>query len=80
MFLAANPDLLDPLALDEECSAIERELRMTTNRDDFELRSKWAITTDEMARHLLELQPEIVHFSGHGAAAILTMMFPPRAR
>lgn len=39
---------------------------MTTCRDDFEVRSKWAVSVDEMMRHLNELQPTIVHFSGHG--------------
>lgn len=67
LFLAANPRELSHLALDEECAAIERELRMTMNRDDFEFRSKWTVSVDEMARHLMELQPTIVHFSGHGA-------------
>jgi hypothetical protein len=49
-----------------ECAAIERELRMTTHRDDFELRSKWAVIIDEMMRHLNELHPTIIQFSGHG--------------
>jgi hypothetical protein len=68
LFLAANPSKNSRLALDEECAAIERELRMTAHRDDFDFRSKWAVTVDEMMRHLGELQPTIIHFSGHGAA------------
>ena len=67
LFLAANPLGTDRLALDEECAAIERELRMTPGRDDFEFRSKWAVSIDELMRHLNELQPAIVHFSGHGS-------------
>jgi hypothetical protein len=66
LFLAANPSTTSPLALDQECAAIERELRMTAHRDDFEFRSKWAVSVDELARHLMELQPTIIHFSGHG--------------
>jgi hypothetical protein len=66
LFLAANPSNTSPLALDQECAAIERELRMTAHRDDFEFRSKWAVSVDELARHLMELQPAIIHFSGHG--------------
>src|SRR5689334_24004188 len=68
LFLAANPSTGSRLALDEECAAIERELRMTAHRDDFDFRSKWAVTVDEMMRHLGELQPTIIHFSGHGVA------------
>ena len=67
LFLAANPSRSSPLALDQECAAIERELRMAVHREDFEFRSKWAVTVDEMMRHLGELQPAVIHFSGHGA-------------
>ncbi len=67
LFLAANPLDTDRLALDEECAAIERELRMTSGRDDFDFRSKWAVSVDELMRHLNELQPAILHFSGHGS-------------
>src|SRR5882724_12082050 len=69
LFLAANPAGTNLLALDQECAAIERELRMTPGRDDFEFRSKWAVTVDELMRHLLDLQPTILHFSGHGNAS-----------
>lgn len=66
LFLAANPDGANQLALDQEYAAIESELRMSPNREDFELCSRWAVGVDEMARHLMELQPTIIHFSGHG--------------
>lgn len=67
LFLAANPDGTTPVALGDECAAIERELKMT-GHDDFDLRSKWAITVDDVMRALNELKPAIVHFSGHGNA------------
>jgi hypothetical protein len=69
LFLAANPVGTDRRALDEECAEIERELRMSSGRDDFDFRSKWAVSVDELMRHLNELQPTILHFSGHGTAA-----------
>src|SRR5258705_4713363 len=62
LFLAANPDGASQLALDQEYAAIESELRMAPNREDFELCSRWAVGVDEMARHLMELQPTIIHF------------------
>ncbi len=71
LFLAANPSATSRLALDEECAAIERELHMTLHRDDFEFRSKWAVSVDEMMRHLNELPPTVIHFSGHGAGSQL---------
>jgi CHAT domain-containing protein len=67
LFLAASPCETRKVGLDLECAVIERELRMTESRDELELCSKWAVTVDDMARHLLQLQPTILHFSGHGA-------------
>lgn len=86
LFLAANPDRSSPLELGEECAAIERELGLAVHRDDFEFRSKWAVTIDDMMRHLMELRPTIIHFSGHGAgkatgasSAGTRDIVPPRA-
>lgn len=67
LFLAANPCGTDPLRLDKECADIERELRMTAAREAFAFRSKWAVTIDDMMRHLATLQPAIIHFSGHAS-------------
>lgn len=67
LFLAVNADGTSQLALDQECAAIESELRMTPHHEDFEFCSKWSVSVDEMARHLMQLQPSIIHFSGHGA-------------
>jgi hypothetical protein len=69
LFLAANPINTNRLAFDRECAAIEHELRLTEGRDVFDFRSKWAVTADEMMRHLNELHPAIIHFSGHGRSA-----------
>jgi hypothetical protein len=68
LFLAANPNGTPRSALDEECTAIERELRMTAGRNDFDFRSKWAVSIDELLRHLNELQPTVIHFSGHSGS------------
>lgn len=65
-FFAANPHGSDMLRLGEECAEIQRELRLGRYRDDFHLVSCWAITVDDLVRHLDELDPTIIHFSGHG--------------
>jgi hypothetical protein len=67
LFLAANPSGTARLALDEECAAIERELSMAPWRDHFDFRSRWAVSVDEMMRCLNQLQPTIIHLSGHGS-------------
>ncbi len=69
LFLAANPASTPVLAIDEECRAIEHELRLTEARDVFDFRSKWAVDVDELMRHLNQLQPTVIHISGHGEGA-----------
>jgi hypothetical protein len=73
LFLPADPARTSLRALDEECAAIERELALTPGRDDVAFRSKWEITVDGLMRHLLDLQPAIVHFSGAGSPAGLVL-------
>lgn len=83
LYLAANPLGTDPRALDQECAAIERELRMAPGRDDFEFRSRWAVSVDELMRHLNEMSPAILHFSGQaglGGAPGTTANSPADAR
>jgi hypothetical protein len=66
LFLAASPRTSDPLRLAEECAEIQRELKMSPHRDDFQFESRWAVSVDELMRHLNELAPAVIHFSGHG--------------
>jgi WD40 repeat protein len=66
LFLAANPKGSDRLRLDREFKKIEQVLERASKRDQFRLIQKWAVTDDDLRRALLEHEPEIVHFSGHG--------------
>lgn len=66
LFLAANPHATSRLELGEECAQIQRELQMARHRDDFRFESRWAVSIDELMRHLQELDPAVIHFSGHG--------------
>ena len=66
LFLAANPRGTHPLRLTEECAEIQRELKMAPHRGDFRFESRWAVGIDELMRHLTELDPTVIHFSGHG--------------
>jgi len=66
LFLAANPRGSSPLRVSEECADIQRELKMTMYRDDFRFESRWAVSVDDLMRHLIEIDPTVVHLSGHG--------------
>jgi len=69
LILAANPKGTQPLRLDEEVKKIEQGLERAKRRDQFKLVQKWAVTDDDLRRALLDHEPEIVHFSGHGSGA-----------
>jgi CHAT domain len=67
LILAANPTNTERLRLDKELSDIEEGLQRSLNRDNFELRSKWAVRPRDIRRTILDYRPNIIHFSGHGA-------------
>ncbi len=66
LILAANPKGTPRLRLDEEVKRIEQGLERSKKRDQFKLVVKWATTDDDLRRALLDHQPEVVHFAGHG--------------
>jgi len=65
LFLAASPTNAQRLRLDEELKRIEQALRGSRT---YELHSKMAVTPSDLLRGLLEVRPDVVHFSGHGAS------------
>lgn len=67
LILTANPKDSDKLRLDEEVREIQEGLQRSRSRDQFEIISKWAVRPDDLRRALLDHEPHIVHFSGHGA-------------
>jgi hypothetical protein len=69
LFLAANPNDTTRLQIDQEVSAIDKELRKTEYRDRFDLRSHWATQYNDLQELFLRYNPSIVHFSGHGSEA-----------
>lgn len=66
LFLAANPTDTGRLRLDEEQREIGESLRRAKKRDSFLLETRTALRSRDMQRALLDNEPQIVHFSGHG--------------
>jgi serine/threonine-protein kinase len=66
LILAANPQSMGHLRLDSEVREIQEGLQRSAQRDRFEVISRWAVQTDDLRRALLDYEPHIVHFSGHG--------------
>ena len=67
LILAANPKDTQKLRLDEEVREIQAGLERAQKRDRFEIVSRWAVRSNDLRRALLDIEPQIVHFSGHGA-------------
>ena len=68
LFLAASPKV-SPLSLDEEIREITAKIRAADYRDSLEVISRWAVRPDDLQQALLEHQPHILHFSGHGTTS-----------
>ena len=66
LILAANPKNTSRLRLDEEVREIGEGLYRSRHRDCFELIQRWAVRPKDIRRAMLEANPHIVHFSGHG--------------
>ena len=66
LFLAANPPSTTRLKLGKELQEIEEGLRRSQLREKFQLVQRWAVRSRDLRRALLEENPDIVHFSGHG--------------
>ena len=68
LFLAANPIGTEALQLDEEARAIQEKIRMSDYRDSVRFETRWATRAVDILQAINEVNPTIVHFSGHGAA------------
>jgi hypothetical protein len=67
LFVASNPLDQEQLRLDEEARAISEMIRKSEHRDAVCLESRWAARALDVLQAINEVQPRIVHFSGHGS-------------
>jgi nucleoside phosphorylase len=66
LFLAANPQGTGRLRLDQEVRDVSDALRRSQHRRQFELEQRWAVRLRDVQQAMLDLNPQIVHFSRHG--------------
>ncbi|MEC4814544.1 MAG: CHAT domain-containing protein [Scytonema sp. PMC 1069.18] len=69
LILSVNPIDTNQLRLDEEIREIQAALKRSKNREQFEIVTQGAVRVDDLRRSLLDHQPTIVHFSGHGSGS-----------
>lgn len=66
LILAANLQGTTPLRLDQEVREIDAGLQRAKQREQFVLEQKWAVRPRDIQRAMLDINPQIIHFSGHG--------------
>ena len=66
LILSANPKGTTPLLLGEEIREIKEGLRRAKRRDKFVIESAEAVRYRDIRRAILDYEPQIIHFSGHG--------------
>ena len=66
LILAANPKGTSPLRLDQEVRDICEGLQRSPFQNHFRIESRWAVRPRDVRLALLQVNPQIVHFCGHG--------------
>jgi hypothetical protein len=67
LFLSANPAETNPLELIKECNTINQKLRSSSEKGTFKLEQRHDISIKWLIEELLNYNPQILHFSGHGS-------------
>lgn len=67
LLLSANPLNTTQLRVDEEMREIKEGLRRSQQRDNFVIETGEAVRYRDIRRAILDHEPNILHFSGHGA-------------
>jgi len=67
LFLSAEPTNSAHLRLGEEVREIQEKIQLAKSRDRFLLYQRMAARPHDISQALLDIEPHIVHFSGHGA-------------
>jgi hypothetical protein len=66
LYLAANPLDTGHLRVQEEARDLQERIRLGPRREEFEFVYCPAVRPRDLLRGLQEVQPHIIHFSGHG--------------
>lgn len=66
LIIAVNPTGTSRLRLDQEIRDVEAAIRRSRFRDQFEIKISTAVRQVDLQRALLDFEPQIVHFCGHG--------------
>ncbi|BAY26176.1 hypothetical protein NIES2100_59900 [Calothrix sp. NIES-2100] len=68
LFLTAEPTDTARLRLQQELREIKQRLQQANQRERFQLEFGFSARSGDISQELLNFQPHIVHFSGHGTS------------
>lgn len=66
LFLAADPSDTTRLRLGQESREIQEKLKLSKQAKHFSFSERLAVRPGDLSQALLDIEPHIVHFSGHG--------------
>jgi hypothetical protein len=66
LILTANPPDTEALRIDQEIREIQRTIRSGKDRDNIEVSIHLAVGPADISQALLDDEPRLVHFAGHG--------------
>jgi hypothetical protein len=69
LLLSADPTNASRLRIGEELREIQEKLQLARLREKFILNQRMSVRPTDISQALLDAQPHIVHFSGHGEAS-----------
>jgi len=69
LFLAAGTKEVTKLDLEKEASSIEQELKRLGRNAVFEFKVELAQTAEDLRHALVDHQPQVIHFAGHGSGS-----------
>ncbi len=66
LFLAADPSDASRIRVGEEFREIREKLQLARYRERFDLHVRISVRPEDISQAMLDVKPDIVHFSGHG--------------
>lgn len=67
LFLASNPKDSGHLRLEDESKLIDEAIQRSTAEGEYRFYNKGAVTVNDLRRAMVEIKPDLIHFSGHGS-------------
>ncbi|KAB8334299.1 CHAT domain-containing protein [Scytonema tolypothrichoides VB-61278] len=66
LFLTSDPSNASRLRLGQELRDIQQRLQLAKQREKFVLEQRVSVRPADISQAILDIEPHIVHFSGHG--------------